>query len=126
MIHPVTPSIGLIQREATHTTQRHFAEMEGAVKDFIAMMKVKVEGRNPDDILNLDQMPIPFLYNSNKMLKTVGSKTIQARSSTSDTKRVMLAATVSASGKMLRPCLIFKGSPHGRIAQCEFVTFPVE
>jgi hypothetical protein len=38
----------------------------------------------------------------------------------------MLADTISASRKMLRPYLIFKGSPRGRIVQHEFVTFPAE
>jgi len=44
VIHHFIRSIGLTQQAATHTAQRHFAEMEGAVKHFIAMLKVKVEG----------------------------------------------------------------------------------
>jgi hypothetical protein len=52
----------------------HFTETEGAAKDFIAMMKVKVEGQNPDDILNMDQMPITFLSNYRKkwVISTTG------------------------------------------------------
>jgi hypothetical protein len=37
-------------------------------KDLIAMVKQKLEGWNVDDIINMDEMPIPFSYHSNKML----------------------------------------------------------
>jgi hypothetical protein len=94
------------------------------VKDFIAMMKVKLQERNLDGILNMDQMPIPYSYHANKMLNLKGIKTVQGRSSTSDTKRVTLAVTVTASGKLLTPFLIFKGQENGCIAQCKFVTYP--
>jgi hypothetical protein len=66
------------------------------------------------------------LYYSSKTLEVKGKKTIHARASTTDTKRVTLAATVTASGKMLAPFLIFKGKPNGRIATREFATFPSE
>ena len=36
----------------------------------------------------------------------------------------MLAATVTASGKLLKPMLIFKGQAHGRIERSEFQTYP--
>ena len=40
-----------------------------------------------------------------------------------DTKHVTLAATVTASGKMLSPFLIFKGKPNGHIVMCKLGTF---
>jgi hypothetical protein len=45
-------------------------------------------------------------------------------SSTADTKRATLAATVTASGKLLKPMLIFKGQANGRIERNEFQTYP--
>jgi hypothetical protein len=125
-VHRFTRSLGLTQRAATHTAQKHYLETAAEAKDFIAMVKQKLEGRNCDDILNMDQTPIPFSYHSNKTLDVKGTKTIHARASTTDTKRVTLAATVTASGKMLPPFLIFKGKPKGRIAQREFSSFPAE
>ncbi len=119
-----TKSIGLTQRSATHTAQKHFNETAGDAKDFIDMMRLKISGKNPDDILNMDQTPIPFSYHSGKTLDVKGTKTIHARASTADTKRVTLAATVTASGKMLPPFLVFKGQPNGRIATREFATYP--
>ena len=108
-----------------HTAQKHFAVTEEDAKDFIAMARMKLQGQDPYDILNMDQIPIPYSYHSNKMLEVIGSKSVQQRSSTFETKRITLAATVTASGKMLTPFLIFKGARNGCIA-CKFVTFPVE
>ena len=45
-----------------------------------------------------------------------GKKTVHVRASMADTKRVTLAVTVDASGKMLPPMLIFKGATNKRIA----------
>ena len=90
------------------------------------MVRLKLVGRNLDDVLNMDQTPIPFSYHSGKTLDVKGMKTIHARASTTDTKRVTLAATVSAGGKMLVPYLIFKGKLNGRITTHKFATFPSE
>jgi len=108
-----------------HTAQKHFAVTQDDAKDFIAMMRMKLQGRDPNDILNMDQMNIPYSYHSNKMLKVIGSKSDQQRFSTSETKHIMLATTVTVSGKMLTLFLIFKGAQNRQIA-CGFVMFPVE
>jgi hypothetical protein len=90
------------------------------------MMKVRLYGRNKDEITNMDQTPIAYSFHARTTLETEGTKTIQVRASTNDTKCVTVAATatVTASGKMLPPFMIFKGASHGRIATCEFVTNP--
>ena len=51
-------------------------------------------------------------------------KTIQVQVSTTDTKHVSVMATITASGKMLPPFMIFKGESRGCIATHEFVTYP--
>ena len=119
-----TKHIGLTQRVATHTAQNHFKETEDDSKDFIAMMKKRTTNRNKDDILNMDQTPIVYSFHAKKTLEVKGSKTIQVHASTTDTKRVTVAATVTASGKMLPPFMIFKGAPNGCIATREFRTYP--
>ena len=43
----------------------------------------------------------------------VGKKTVHIRKSTNDMKRATLALTVTASGKMIQPMLIFKGTVNG-------------
>jgi hypothetical protein len=83
-------------------------ETEADANDFIAMMKEKLEGRNLDDVQKMDQMTIPCLYHSNKMIDVKRSKTIHTRTSMMCTKYITLAATVTASRKMMTPFLIFK------------------
>ncbi len=43
--------------------------------------------------------------------------------STNDTRRVTIAATITASGEQLLPIVIFKGSPTGTIAKTEIPLF---
>jgi predicted ABC-type ATPase len=104
--------------------QKHFLETEADAKDFMAMMRDKIDGRNPDNIINMDQIPVTFSYHSNKTLDIKGTKTIHTRMSTSDTKHITLVSTVTASGNILLPYLIFKGKPNGCIVSWEFSTFP--
>jgi len=59
VVHRFTRSMGLTQCAATDTAQKHHTQTEDATKDFIAMMKVKLQGRKLDDIMNMDQTPIP-------------------------------------------------------------------
>jgi hypothetical protein len=47
-IHQFTCSIGLTQHAATHTVQKHFAVAEDDAKDFIAIMRMKLQGQNPE------------------------------------------------------------------------------
>ncbi len=79
VVHHFTKSVGLTQCSATHTAQKHYTETEAAGKDFIAMAKIKLQGRNLDDILNMDQMPIPYSYHLNKTLDTKGKNMPEPR-----------------------------------------------
>ena len=72
----------------------------------------------------MDQTPIPFTFNAKNTLESVGRRTVHIRKSTNDTKRVTCAMTVSASGLVLTPFLVFKGAPNGRIEKTEFATCP--
>jgi hypothetical protein len=107
-----------------HTMQKHFMDTQAYAKYFIAVMKLKLEGPNLLDVLNMDQTPIPLSFYSNTTLEVKGARMVQSRASTTDTKHTTLAVTVTASGKMLIPFLIFKGKPQGWIANREFRTYP--
>ena len=69
------------------------------------------------------QTPIPFTFNSKMTLDVVGARTVHVCKSTNDTKWATAAITVTASGKMLPPLLVFKGAKNGRIIKKEFPTF---
>ena len=110
----------------THECQRHPSETAGEAMDFMEIARREVAQPNchQDFILNMDQTPIPFTFNSKRTLEVVGKKSVLTRKSTSDTKRVTCAATITASRKSLTPMLIFKGKPMGRIVRTEFPTYP--
>ncbi len=65
-------------------------ESKANAKNFIALMKSKLEGTNLNDVLNMDQMPILFLYHSYMMLKVEGSRTVHPRASTTETNMSLL------------------------------------
>ncbi len=88
-------------------------EKKEEVSHFMSLMRQKVSGMDPDDVINMDKTPIAFSFPSNWTLKKKGAKTIHVQTSTTDTKRAMLATTVTASDKLLTPFLIFKGKANG-------------
>ncbi len=118
--------MGYTHRIGTHVAQKNHKDTEDDALHFMAMMREKVAEMDPDDIINMDQTPIPYSYHTSRTLALKGTKTIHVRSSTSETKRATLAATVSGSGKLLKPFLIFKGKTDGRIASKELQTFPAD
>jgi hypothetical protein len=117
-----TKTMGLSHRAATHTAQKIYQETMEESRHFTATMKDKVADKDPSDIINMDQTPIPFSFHSTKTLENKGTTTFHVRASMSDTKRVTLAATADASGRMLPPMLIFKGAANGHISR-EFSTY---
>ena len=102
-------SAGLTHRLVIYTAQQNPKGMEQVACDFMELMQQKVSNMNSDHVLNMDQMPIPFLYHNKCMWDKKGVKTVHMQSSTSETKRATLAATVTMSGEVLPPLLIFKG-----------------
>ena len=119
---------GYVHRLGTNESQRSPSETANDAKDFMQYIRPVVvqNNRHHDYILNMDQTPIPFTFNAKRTLEMVGARTIHVRKSTNDTKRATCALTVTASGKLLTPFLIFKGKPNGRIVQKEFPSYPKE
>ena len=89
--------MGLTYRAAIHTAQKNSQETDEESKHFITFMKDKVAGKDSCDVINMDQTPISYSFRSTKMLQTKGVKTINVRSSMSNTKQVILAVTIEAS-----------------------------
>ena len=115
-----------VHRMGTHESQRSPSETAGLAQDYVQTIRPKLVQSNchEDFILNMDQTPVQFLFNAKRTLESVGQRTIHIRKSTSDTKRVTCAMTVTASGHVLTPLLVFKGAANGRIERNEFVTYP--
>ena len=107
--------------EATHLPHEVYAQ----ALDFVATTCLLLVGPHRDKryIWNMDQTPLRFSYHHSKTLSKRGTKTIHVRKTSSDTKRATAALTVSAAGEWLKPMIIFKGQPRGRIARKELKTF---
>jgi hypothetical protein len=54
---------------STHVAQKNHHETLQESLHFISMMHHEVAGMDPDDVLNMDQMPIPFSYYENRTLE---------------------------------------------------------
>ena len=112
-------SHGLKHHMGTHESQHDPCETATEALDYMQHVRVKLAqpNRPADYIINMDQTPIPFTFNSKRTLEMVGKKMVHIRKSTNDTKRATLALTVTASGKMIQTMLIFKGTANGRIVK---------
>ena len=71
--------------------------------------------RDQDYIINMDETPMYFSMAHSKTLAVAGSRTVNGRQTKNATKLVTVAVTVTASGKSLKPMVIYEGKPSGRI-----------
>ena len=116
---------GLVHWLGTHESQKAPKETQTEALDFMGVicLKLQLQCQSKAFILNMDQTPIPFTFNSKSTLDVVGARTVHVHKSTNDTKQATAAITITASGKMLPPLLVFKGAKNGRIVKKEFPTF---
>ena len=116
---------GLVHCLGTHESQKAPKETQTEALDFMVVIcpKDQLQCHNKAFILNMDQTPILFTFNSKTMLEVVGAGALHVRKSTNDTKDATAAITVAASGKMLLSLLVFKGAKNGRIVKKEFPSF---
>ena len=70
---------GLVHRMGTNESQRSPSETSAEALDFMvttARRKVSEPCLDPAFILNMDQTPIPFTYNSKTTLELIGCRTV--------------------------------------------------
>lgn len=72
----------------------------------------------------MDHTPITFTFYSKHTWEPKGGQRIHVCASTSETRRVALAVTVTMSGELIPPFLIFNGMQNGRVEKTELATFP--
>jgi len=112
-------------RASTHESQRDPSEVCGEAIDFIFAIRrvMSYSPRQLKYIINMDQTPIFFSMQPSTTLAQVGQRTINVRTSTSSTMRITVALSVTASGEMLTPLIVYKGKPGARIAR-QLATYP--
>jgi hypothetical protein len=118
-------SNNLVIRSKTHQAQKSRAVMEQHGQDFISSIVPRLQefGRDQRFIINMDQTPVFFSMTPKTTLQVRGSKTVSVRASSDSTKRITVAVTVTASGLMLPPYVIFNAKPNGRVER-ELANFP--
>jgi hypothetical protein len=96
---------------ATHKAQRHPSEDgKEALEflDYIHPILIK-PNRDADYIYNMDQIPVWMAMDTKMTIDKVGAWTVNLRTAMSDTNRVMVAVTLTASGRRVKSMVVFKG-----------------
>ena len=103
----------LTHRVATHMAQRDPREVEAEALEFLEYIRPRLMGshRSPHYIINMDQTPVYHAMCSGKTIERVGVRTVNRRTPTgsADSKRVTLAACLTASGRQMKGMVVFKG-----------------
>jgi hypothetical protein len=91
--------------------------MEAHGQDFIAstIPHLQEAGCNQRFIINMDQTSVFFSMMPKTTLQVRGSKTVSVQASSDSTKWITVAVTVTASGLMLLPYVIFNAKPNGHV-----------
>jgi hypothetical protein len=80
--------------------------------------------RDPRFVLNTNQTNSKFGNSPSHTINQRGARTINMRIGTDDSKCCTVTLTMSASGEMLTPMVVFKGARYGRIATREIRDHP--
>ena len=118
----------LVHRVATYTAQCPPDEVHEDAKSHLVVAVPKCVGptRDPRFVLNMDQTNSKFGNSPGQTIDQRGARTINMRTGTDNSKRCTVALTVSASGEMITPMVIYKGTRYGRIATRELQDHPQE
>ena len=101
----------LVHRMATHKAQRHPSEVEAEALQFLAYIHpIFMEpNRDANFIFNMDQTLVQMAMDWKVTIDKVGARTVNLRTSASETKRVTVAVTLTASGRRVKSMVVFKG-----------------
>ena len=115
----------LVDRAITHTSQALQADMEEQAKEWLTLTRPILQAPNVAKkfVINMDQTPVFMSMHSKRTLDLQGRRTITGRKTSNSTARLTVSLAVSADGDKLKPMVIFKGTPDGRIATRELPEF---
>ena len=103
----------LTRRVATHKAQRDPGEVEAEALDFLEYIRPRLIGnhRSPHYIINMDQTPVYHAMCGGKTIDHIGARTVNLRTpaGSADSKRVTVAACITASGRQMNAMVVFKG-----------------
>jgi hypothetical protein len=101
----------LTHRVATHKAQRCLGEVRDEALAHLEMQDPRVNDscRHQDFIMNMDQTPVYQAMEEGRTIDVVGARSVNLRTSANDSQCVTVAVTITASGKQLKSCIVFKG-----------------
>ena len=109
-------------RAVTHEGQKNGDQLQQERAEFVRYISSRLQSPTstvgmvePHYIVNMDETSVYFEVKCNKTINMIGERTIQARRSGSNSKRVTVLLAVAADGTKLPPFIVFKGVPHGKI-----------
>ena len=79
------------------------------------------ESRDQDNIIKMDQSPIPF--DTQRTLELVGAHTVNFHRSTCNTIQATLSVTITESGRILTPVLVLKVCQEVILLNWDFATY---
>ena len=99
--------------------QRSSSTLEAESRDFAESARTLITAlRVPAHLLlNMDQTAITLDMPENTTWDATGSRTVQVRTTAANNFRVTVALCSAADGTKLKPLIVFKAQPNGRIAR---------
>lgn len=114
----------LTTRVCTHSSSVGPEQERRLAGTFMASIVPRIASLDKRLIINMDETAVFFDMSRNRTIDRVGARHVNMRKTSSSTLRVTVAVAVTASGSILRPMIIFKGQPQGRIATRELPEYP--
>ena len=115
----------LVDRAITHISQRRMQDMIEEAQEWLTVVRPIVQAPNVQQrfVINMDQTPVFLSMHPKRTLDLRGTRTVHALRTSNCTARMTVSLAVSADGDKLKPMVIFKGQPDGRIATRELPDF---
>jgi len=124
IIHQFIACHGLVHHMGTRISQQHPRELEVIATDFMESSNGIWDKQRPRLHHQYGPVSYPIYFDIQRTLEVACARTVCIWKSTCDTKRATSAITITASGRMLTPVLVFKGTPEGPIATWYFHAYP--
>ncbi len=101
----------LTHRVATHKAQRCPGEVRNEALAHLEVQVPQVNDscRHQDFIMNMDQTPVYQAMDKGRTIDVVGAWFVNLRTLANNSQRITVAMMITALGKQLKSCIVFKG-----------------
>lgn len=116
----------LAQHRKTQVSQDTPQEAQDDAREWLLSIRPLLAAPNVQKayVLNMSQTTVPFSLGSGQTLELRGATTVTVKSTGNKKTRCTVSLTIAADGSKLKPMIIFKGQPHGRVATTELTRSP--